>query len=94
MLIDFDEQGEERRSICEARIPDDVKRRTFLIGTKDEPEDLEREMKMTAEQIGMALAQDCGKADLGRWRHPHLAHNLAELRRMIPIIKPIVFQGG
>jgi len=93
MLIDFDEKGEARRSKCEQRIPEDLKHRVFLIGTSDSPEDLKKELKLTLEGIGHALAEDCNKDDLGRWAHPHLVHNLPELQRMMPIIKPIIFQG-
>ena len=94
LLIDFDEKGENRRSTCEARIPDDLKPRTFLIGTSDAPEDLKRELNLTLEQIGTALADDCGRDDLGRWTHPHLVHNVAELRRMLPTVHPILFPGA
>jgi hypothetical protein len=94
MLIDFDEKGEARRSKCEQRIPDDLKSRVFVIGTSDTPEDLKKELNLTFEQIGEALAQDCSREDLGRWGHPHLVHNRAELQRMASIIKPIIFPGN
>jgi hypothetical protein len=94
LLLDFDERGESRRTTCEDRIPSDLKPRTFLVGTSDAPEDLKRELNMSLEQIGKALADDCGRADLGRWTHPHLVHNLAELQRMLPIVHPILFPGA
>jgi hypothetical protein len=94
MVIDFDESVEDRRSICEQRIPEDLKSRVFLIGSSDEPERLRVELNMSFEAIGEALARDCDREDLGRWGHPHLSHNLAELQRMLPDIKRIIFQGG
>jgi len=94
MLIDFDEKGEARRSRCEQRIPNDLKPRTFLLGTSDAPEDLKKALNLTFEQIGEALAQDCSRDDLGHWGHPHLAHNLSELQRMLPTLKPIILQGS
>lgn len=94
LLIDFDEKGESRRGLCEQRIPMDLKSRTFLIGTSDAPEDLKRELNLTLEQIGTALADDCGRDDLGRWTHPHLVHNLAEVQRMKRTVHPILFPGA
>ncbi len=91
LLIDFDDEGENRRSFCEHRIPDDLKPRTFLLGSSHNPERLRNEMKLSFEKIGEALAQDCGREKLDRWGHPHLVHNLNELQRMISIIRPILF---
>lgn len=94
LLIDFDEKGEGRRSVCVNRIPDDLKPRTFLLGTSINPERLRQDLGLSFEQIGTALADDCGRQDLGRWTHPHLDHNLAELHRMLPIVHPILFPGA
>jgi hypothetical protein len=96
MLIDFDDQVEDRKSVFAARIPDDVKSRVFVIGSKDEPETLERQLSMPAETIGRELAQDClkKKDDLGRWGHPHLSHNRPELERLVRDVKQFLFQGN
>ena len=91
MLIDFDNKGEVRRSECEQRIPEDLRPRVFLIGSSDAPEDLKGQLKMTLEEIGNALAEDCNQEDLGRWNHPHLVHNRDELQRMVVALKPIIF---
>jgi len=93
MLIDFDEMGDDRKSQCNQRIPDDLKSRAFLIGSRETPEALKKELGMPSEKIGEALAQDCNSNELGRWHHPHLRHNLDELRRMTSVLKQIVFQG-
>jgi hypothetical protein len=94
LLLDFDTQSENRRAACESRIPDNLKPRVFLLGTSDSPEELKKAMKMTFEQIGTALAEDCNREDLGHWTHPQLSHNLPELHRMTPIIRPILFPGS
>ena len=94
LLLDFDEKGEDRRSTCEERIPDDLKERVFLLGASDAPEDLKKAMKMTLEQIGTALADDCNLALSDQWAQSHLAHNIPELQRMTPIIRPIHFQDS
>lgn len=94
LVIDFDDKFEPRFTDCSQRIPEDLKARVFVIGSKDEPETLRTELKMSFETIGRTLAEDCGQDDLGRWSNPHLAHNLAELQRLIPNIKPILFPGA
>ncbi len=91
MLIDFDEV-EYRRSQIDGRIPDDVKSRVFVVGSKDEPETLKGELKLAFEKIGWELAQDCLMDQFKLWRHPQLVHNGAELDRMVAVIKPILFQ--
>ncbi len=90
MLIDFD-GDESRRAHFEGRIADDVKPRVFVVGSKDDPETLRRELGMSLEKIGRELAQDCLADELRLWLHPHLVHNGAELRRMTRVIKPILF---
>lgn len=94
MLVDFDKQGEVRRGECEQRIPDDLKPRVFVLGTGIAPEDLRSELNLTFEEIGGLLARDRSKDDWGQWRHPHLVHNLPVLERLLPVIKPIVFQNA
>ena len=93
LLIDFDEVG-DRRAQCEHRVPDDVKPRVFVVGSKDEPETLKGELGMPLEKIGWQLAQDCLSDDLGWWRHPHLSHNSAELQRLVQVVKPMLFGGS
>ena len=91
MLIDFDEH-EDRKVQCEQRIPADVKPRVFVIGARKDPETLRRELGMGWESIGRELAQECQKDDFKLWRHPHLSHNSNELERMVPVLKPFLFQ--
>ncbi len=93
MLIDFDDKDiEGRRAHFDRNIPEDVKPRVFVIGSKVDPEALQRELSMTRERIGSALAEDCLKQDSELWRHEHLVHNSSELERMSTTIKPILFQ--
>jgi hypothetical protein len=93
LLIDFDQNVDDRRSQCERRIPDDLKSRVFILGSMDEPEKLKSELGMSSlERIGYELAQDCLSADLRRWGHPHLSHNRPELERLVRDVKPFLFQ--
>jgi hypothetical protein len=92
MLIDFDEKIEDRKTHFERRIPEGVRSRVFVIGSKGTPESLKRELGMTLERIGTALAEDCLEKDFEVWHHAHLMHNSDELQRLVDIVKPILFQ--
>jgi len=93
MLIDFDEKVDDRRALFEQRIPHDLRSRVFVLGSKDEPETLKRELKKKPfESIGGELALGCLKDDLGLWGHAHLMHNNSELQRLVKLVKPILFQ--
>ena len=91
MLIDFDGHYHDRRAEFEAAIPDDLKDRVFVIGAKQRPEDLKRELGKSFEDIGMALANDCYAGTEAVWTHEHLKHNDADRQRLIDIVKPILF---
>jgi hypothetical protein len=90
MLMDFDDT-DDRKTICEKRIPDDLKQRVFVPGTKDNPEALKRELNVGFESIGEGLAGDCLREDCGQWNNTHLVHNRDELLRMSEVMKPIIF---
>src|SRR5947209_18812124 len=59
MLIDFDGRIDERRAEFEQAIPDDLKVRVFVVGSKDNPETLKKALKISFEEIGKSLANDC-----------------------------------
>ena len=42
MLIDFDGNVDQRRTLFEQAIPDELKERVFVVGTKDKPEILKK----------------------------------------------------
>lgn len=95
MLIDFDSKDVEKRmSLFQESTPEDVKNRVFVIGPRHEPEAAQRDLKMTREQIGSALAEECRTGTFELWRGPHFEHNNAELQRLVAVIKPFVFSGG
>ena len=58
LLIDFD-GDDDRRTKCEQSIPADVKPRVFLVGSRDEPEAVKRDVPGSLEAIGMRLAEEC-----------------------------------
>ena len=44
MLIDFDDRVDLRKADFERAIPDDLKSRVFVVGSKDDPETLKNEL--------------------------------------------------
>jgi hypothetical protein len=91
LLIDFDDD-ETRRNQSEYRIPEDIKSRAFIIGSKVDPESLKRELGMTLEKIGDRLAQECLDSTSVVWQSSQLLHNTEELSRLIEFVRPILFE--
>ncbi len=90
MLIDFDDEVVVRKDIFEREIPDDLKARVFLVGSKDNPETLKKELKMTFEGIGLSLAQDCNAGTTEHWDCEQLKHNDTERHRLVQTVKPFL----
>jgi hypothetical protein len=90
MLIDFDNIV-DRRILFEEKIPDGLKPRVFVIGSRIEAEDLKREFGMSLEQIGMRIAQECSEDRPDLCKHPLLDHNREELERMKAVVRPFLF---
>lgn len=88
MLIDFDDQVEKRRFDFEKEIPADLKSRVFVIGTRNTPEALKKELKRSLEAIGQALADDCAAGTAAIWDHGQLIHNDAERKRFLETVWP------
>lgn len=91
MVVDFDDQLEKRRTDFEQVIPSDVKVRVFVVGAKYTPETLKQALKMSYEEIGTALADDCEAGTTSRWDHEQLKHNDPDRQRLVQIIRPILF---
>jgi hypothetical protein len=91
MLIDFDDQVEKRKAKFEQEIPEELKTRVFVVGSKHEPETLKKALKKGFEEIGKSLAGDCGANTAGLWDHEQLQHNDAERQRLVQSVKPFLF---
>ena len=91
MLIDFDGQIVQRRNMFESSIPADVKPRVFVVGSKEDPETLKKDLKIDIERIGTALADDCEHGTTAYWAHEQLSHNDADRLRLIQTVKPFLF---
>ena len=90
LLIDFD-QREDRLTKVRTVIPDYLADRVFVLGVLSVPEDLRKAGLGNLEAIGKDLARECRESTDITWRHELLRHNAEELRRMTPILKPILF---
>jgi hypothetical protein len=94
MLIDFDGDYDHRRATFEQAIPGDLKPRVFVLGSKQTPEDLKRQLGKSFEDIGTTLADDCAAGTWDTWSHDHLKHNDADRRRLVEIVRPFLFGDG
>lgn len=90
LLIDFD-RDENRLSYVKNQMPEELKERVFVLGVFDEPESLTSDIKMSFENIGVALAKDCAENTNELWGHELLKHNKTELDRMVLAVKPFLF---
>lgn len=91
LLIDFDGRPEDRLSLVEKEIPEDIKKRVFVLGVHSEPEKLRSVTKMKFEAIGAKLAEDCGENKKDFWAHELLKHNDHELNRLFEDVRPFLF---
>jgi hypothetical protein len=96
MLIDFDQQAGTRLqdyANCMASLPDAARRRVYLLGSLETPEQLRAACGLQLEDIGGRLAQDCPPGSTGSlWSHPHLQHNAGEASRLTAQVRPFLFE--
>jgi hypothetical protein len=91
MLIDFDDQVEKRKADFEQAIPDEIRTRVFVVGSKQNPETLKKSLKISFEEIGESLAGDCDAGTAEHWDHEQLKHNEAERQRLVQNVKQFLF---
>ena len=97
LLIDFDDKKpdhlsyEDRLNFIKGKIPDDLKTRVFVLGSRIAPEQLKKDMNKHFEEIGEFLAKDCNENTNETWGHHLLKHNENELKRMRSSVKPFLF---
>lgn len=89
LLIDFDGDADRLRGV-RARIPEYLSERVYILGTFNEPEDLNADLG-SYESIGLALARDCREKTNTTWGHSLLRHNASELDRLRDRIRPFLF---
>jgi hypothetical protein len=91
LLVDFDE-ADDRRARCEECIPEDLRSRVFVVGARDEPEAIKRDVRYSFEKIGTHLADECYWERYELWATQHFEHNNAERQRIAVAVKSILFQ--
>jgi hypothetical protein len=94
LVIDFDNEYEDRLKYIQDQIPSDLKNRVFILGSQSEPEQLKKAMNKNFESIGEALAKDCSDNTNIIWNHDLLKHNETEVSRMVLSVKPFLFQSN
>lgn len=92
-LIDFDDNYERRFELFRDKIPPESKDQVMILGSKIEPETLQRDLNLKLEQIGDHLAAECASGTFSLWKSTQLQHNMTELSRMMEKIKPLIFAG-
>ena len=90
LLIDLDGHL-ERLSQAKAEIPNDLTERVFILGALTRPEALKQAGLGSPEEIGLAMAKDCREGTDTIWGHDLLRHNVPELERLLPLVRPILF---
>src|ERR1700722_4605508 len=80
LLIDFDGK-QDRLNIVRAAIPERLQERVFVLGARNEPEELRQNLG-SYETIGKALAKECADNTDETWAHGLLRHNSGELERL------------
>jgi hypothetical protein len=90
LLIDFDD-NENRLVYVKQHVPNDLEDRVFVLGVLSEPERLRSDIRKNFENIGETLANDCSDNTNKLWGHELLKHNKTELARMVPSVKPFLF---
>ena len=87
LVIDFDKYDDRAEKIQNFDIPDTLRDRVFIIGSRTNPQSLKKELKMNGEEIGEAIARSCAEKTGTIWDHPLLKHNQAEIDRLRPVIE-------
>jgi hypothetical protein len=90
LLVDFD-RHEDRRARVQEAIPGPLADRVFVLGVLSEPEELRKAGLGTFEEMGRSLARECRENTADTWSHELLKHNGGELKRMAPVLRPILF---
>ena len=93
LMVDFDNDGDRLATILND-IPEYLFDRVFVLGVRSEPEELKAAGLGSLEEVGVRLAKECKEEATTTWNHDLLANNASELRRMAPILKPILFPAG
>jgi hypothetical protein len=91
ILIDFDDSYPRRSDEIKNRIPADLADRIFVIGPRNEMEDLRASLGLRLSRAGQALAEDCRSESRDHWSCEQLVQNIDELDRLCEKCKDFLF---
>jgi hypothetical protein len=92
LLLDFDDDFENRKVYVDNNIPGDIKSRVFVLGVSSEPEKLKKAFGKKLDDIGSSLADECAENKRDLWAHDLLKHNESELDRLAEHVRPFLFK--
>lgn len=91
MLIDFDDDVQDRHDYFRTSVPKELHSRVFVLGCRSEPEPLRVACRLSFEKIGKTLSAECYGEHLALWNHDLLAHNANERQRLSDAVKSFLF---
>jgi hypothetical protein len=97
VIVDFDNDLGRAEAVM-GGCPDAIKDRVYIVGARDEVEDLRSSLVAqgrldpnTLEGIGRLLAADCRHEAVVTWSHDMLGHNEAQYERMRTDLRALLF---
>ncbi len=75
VVIDFDNEGEQRRERFLEVVPEHLRERVIVLGPVGKCEQLTSELAIDRESIGRKLARECQEDAWESWNCTQLAHN-------------------
>jgi hypothetical protein len=90
LLVDFD-AIETRVPDMLRDVPEELLDRVVVIGAKTDPEELRRSLRLSFEEIGLRLAEECRDGVVELWGHELLINNAAEIDRAGSAIRAVMF---
>jgi hypothetical protein len=81
LLIDFDDDFQNRIQVFKNAIPQDITKRVYILGALTEAETLRAAAGMNFSKIGIHLADECTQNTSVLWNAPQTQHNHPERMR-------------
>jgi hypothetical protein len=94
LLIDFDDDFNNRMATFRAAIPQDIANRVFVLGAYTEAETLRRASGLKFGPIGQKLAGECERNEAELWNHLQVKHNEPEAMRLRATVNHFLFRAA
>lgn len=83
LIWDYDNNYDSRyKDFQEAVKALNLSDKCFVLGSKNEPEELRKKLNLSLDKIGEKLADECVTKNYCLWEHEQLRHNKPELERL------------